>query len=78
MIPSLAVLFSFNEAVVMVAVFVVLFGLPIWTIFKRMKMEDRRLEMKKKLHRKPPSKPTDPPNASSPSPKSSRTPNRGG
>jgi hypothetical protein len=56
MTTSLAVLFSFNEAVLMVIVFIVLFGLPLFAIFKRMKMEDRRLDAKKKVRRTPPPK----------------------
>lgn len=64
MTSSLAVLFSFNEAVVMVVVFLVLFGLPLLAIFKRMKMEDRRLDMKKKVQRKPPAKLANKANAS--------------
>lgn len=49
---NLAVLFAFNEALVMVVIFLVLFGLPLYSIFKRMKMEDRRLENAKRKRRR--------------------------
>ncbi len=78
MTTSLAVLFSFNEAVVMVAVFLVLFGLPLFTIFKRMKMEDRRIEKEKRLQRKPPPKTIDGTSPSQPSAPSAPSENSSG